>query len=552
MLSSSAGDPQRFDSQKIIMIAIPSLPSPHAVALHRARTELLKFTQWTKPDYQVARHHRIMGRWLDRLQVGVIKRLMLFCPPRHGKSELVSRRLPAFYMGKHPDREVVVSSYAADLANKMNRDVQRIIEQPEYRRLFPGVRMPMVGERQHGRQKAKRTDSFFELVGRKGSLRSAGVGGGITGMGFHLGIIDDPLKNFEEAHSQVIRDKLDEWYSSTFWTRQAANSSILITMTRWHHDDIAGRLLERMAADNDADQWTVVRLPAVADEDLHPDDHRQVGEVLWPERFDERFMQQARGTLGSYLFTGLYQQTPEQEGGNYFKAMWFDQSVKDAGDFWDMDVRGLIGKIQCPVFVSVDPACSEDQQADFTAIGVFAVTPWNDLIVLDMVRERLPLEGISKRVLEVCHKWKAGWVSFEATGFQMAVVNQARQTKGMPPVREMSHEGKGKLVRATPAIIKAESGQIFLRQPSDAELSALKDAGKTYWKKAFIDELTAFTGLDDRHDDQVDVLSYAVWQLPRMAMDRSKDDLKSEHSSTRPSIDSIAERVGLWGRGQTR
>lgn len=520
------------------MIDHRDIPPPNALDCWRARGEIIPFTTWTKPDYKVARHHRIVGTWLDRLVCGSIKRLMLFMPPRHGKSELVSRRLPAYYLGRNPSHEVVISSYAADLANRMNRDVQRIIEDHRFRQVFPGVRLPVVGERSfRGRNKAKRTDSFFELVQHGGSLRSAGVGGGITGMGFHLGIIDDPLKNFEEAHSQVVRDKLDEWYSSTFWTRQAADARILVTMTRWHHDDIAGRLIDRMASDADADQWIVVRLPAVADDDLHLDDWRKPGEVLWPERFDERFMTAARGTLGSYLFTGLYQQTPQQEGGNYFKSFWFDQQVRDAGDFWSLDVRGLAPKTLCPIYVTVDPACSEDQQADYTAIGVFGVTPWNDLMILDMVRERLPIEQIIPRVLEVCRKWNAGWCSFEATGFQLALVNQARRTPGMPPVRELSHEGKGKLVRATPAIIKAESGQFFLN--ADAP-----------WKKEFVDECCSFAGLNDKHDDMVDCLSYSVWHVPRLAMDRTGGkDIESERSNIRPELESVAARIGLWGRG---
>ncbi|HEX7765790.1 MAG TPA: terminase family protein, partial [Nitrospira sp.] len=388
-------------------IQLADLPSRLAFDLHRARTELLSFTTWTKPDFQVGRHHKIMCRWLDRLAAGVVKRLMIFAPPRHTKSELVSRRLPAFYLGKNPKEEVVLATYGADLANRMNRDVQRIIDDPKYRQVFPGIRLPVPGERTRGRwggNKPKRTDSYFELVGRKGCLRSAGVGGGITGMGFHLGIIDDPLKNFEEAYSPVIRDKLDEWYASTFWTRQAKDAKILVTMTRWHHDDIAGRLIDRMHEDQDADQWVVIRLPAVADDNLWSEDDREIGEVLWPERFDERFMQQAKGALGSVLFTGLYQQTPLQEGGNYFKSFWFDQSFRDAGEFWDVDKRGPVGKLQCPVFMTVDPAANEKRAADYTAIGVFAQTPWNDLLVLDMIRERLPLEGIAKKMLEVSQK----------------------------------------------------------------------------------------------------------------------------------------------------
>ena len=517
----------------------------------RARTELARFTAWTKPDYQTAWHNALICRYLDRLVEGDITRLMIFCPPRHGKSELVSRRLPAYFLGRNPTSHVILSAYSADLADRMNRDVQRIMDSPAYRQLFPFVRLPEVGSRSNTHaMREKRTDSLFEIVGRRGSLRSAGIGVGITGMGFHLGIIDDPIKDWEEAHSTVIRDKVDEWYTSTFWTRQESakdgqQARILLTMTRWHHDDLAGRLIERAEQDRDADQWTILRLPALADYDLHEEDERESGEALWPGRYDERFMAKARASLGSYLFTGMYQQTPTVEGGQHFKEDWFSKRFSFMTDDRGEHVLvpdGLGGadkfaKCDCTIFATCDPAASEKQAADFTAIAVWLLTPKNDLCLVDMVRERLGVNNITPRLYEICKRWGVSFVGIENSGFQLAIIRECRRTLGMPPVRELSHENKSKLVRATPAIIKAEAGQILLLEGAD-------------WIKRYVDELIKFTGLEDKHDDQVDVTAYAVWQLPRMGKDVELDrEIEQEHSSTRPEHTSYAEERGLWGRG---
>ena len=484
-----------------------ALAAAELLARRRGRESLLPFTTYTMPTYSVNWHHRLMAAKLDNWAAGRIKRLMLFTPPRHGKSELASRRLPALLFGQNPACHVISCSYSADLASRMNRDVQRIMDGPAYGRLFPDTRLGGANVRTHAGGWLRNND-IFEIVAHGGSYRSAGVGGGITGMGFTRGIIDDPIKNAEEAASPTIREKVWEWYTSAFWTRQAPAAGILLIMTRWHVDDLAGRLLKLQAEDPEADQWEVVNLEAVkTGRAATPGDPRQPTQSLWEDRYGRDFLRAARSTLGSRQFDALYQGNPTQEGGNHFQEAWFrpvwswaavHQEQDSYALKWPDGRRELHYLHQCPRFAVVDPAASEKQAADFTAIGVFARTPTNDLLVLDMVRERLGVDRIVPRLLEVCRAWRPEWVGMESTGFQVAVANAARRTPGMPAVRDLSHQGKGKLVRATPAIIKAEAGQILL--PAEA----------VAWKKPFVDELIQFTGDGDAHDDQVDVLAYAV------------------------------------------
>ena len=311
------------------------------------------------------------------------------------------------------------------------------------------------------------------------------------------------------------------------------DARILLTMTRWHHDDLAGRLLQRMAENQDADEWVVLRFPALADHNLHPDDKREFDAPLWPERLTRKFLESARANSGARMFAAMYQQTPMPDGGNHFKVEWFNKRYQVDGDYYVLGDRRF-RKSDCGIFVTCDPAASEKESADHTAIGVWANTPQNDLLLLEVVRERLGLERIVPELLNVCQRWRPGWVAVEATGFQVSIVNEANHTTGMPIVREISHKGKSKLVRATPAVILAESGRLLLPDSAD-------------WVKAYLDELVRFTGLNDREDDQVDMTAYAVWEMPSLIVDPSKG-VEVEHSSTRPTRESNAEASNLWGR----
>lgn len=288
-----------------------------------ARRDLLAFTRYTMPDFQVSWHHQIVADHLTRFARGEIKRLMLFMPPRHTKSELVSRRLPAFIYGINPNARIIAASYSADLAQRMNRDVQRIIDTPEYGRLFPDTRLFGKNIRTVADGSYLRNSDIFEIVGRDGVYRGAGIGGGITGMGFDYGIIDDPIKSRAEANSVTYRDHSWEWLRGVFYTRQQKGAGILLTVTRWHEDDLPGRLLALADSNPNADQWVILRFPAIADGELHPGDPRSPGEPLWPGMYNLEQLNAIRATIGEFEWNAQYQQTPKAPEGNRFKRAWF-------------------------------------------------------------------------------------------------------------------------------------------------------------------------------------------------------------------------------------
>lgn len=286
-----------------------------------AREELLGFTQYTYPGYRANWHHARLAAALDGVLAGRIMRLMVFMPPQHGKSELVSRRFPAYALGRNPELGVVAGSYSADLATEMSRDVQKVIDDKAYRAVFPGTRLASEKDPDL-RQAAK-----FGVPGHDGKYISVGVGGGITGKSMDIGIIDDPVKSREEAESDAYRRRVWNWYKDDIRTRRRDDSArIVVTMTRWHEDDLAGRLLRAAREDKLADQWTVISLPAICTE-LKAGDPRQLDEALWPSRFSRIDLETTRVGSGSYAWSALYQQEPVPPGGGMFKRHWFAQRV---------------------------------------------------------------------------------------------------------------------------------------------------------------------------------------------------------------------------------
>ena len=295
-----------------------------------ARQNLLAFTQYTFPDYEVNWHHRILADKLTKFATGEIKRLIVLMHPRAGKTELVSRRLPAFILGCNPDAHFMGASYSADFASDNNRRVQRIMDSPEYSRLFPATKLYGKNIRSTATGSYLRNADVFEIVNHKGSYRGVGVGGAATGFGFDHAALDDPIKNRQEANSLTYRNSVWDWFRAVFYTRQEKNAGILITVTPWHEDDVVHRILNLAASDPQADQWEVIRFPAQAEEPLSPEDPRDLGEWLWPAKFTPDTYRTLRATIGGYEWNALYQLRPTAPEGNRFKRHWFREEKRVA------------------------------------------------------------------------------------------------------------------------------------------------------------------------------------------------------------------------------
>jgi hypothetical protein len=264
-----------------------------AAAIALAAGDLACFSALTWPRFELAHHHRQIIEQLEAIERGDISRLMIFLPPRHGKSLLGSQLFPAWYLGRHPDHSIIAASYGSELAVDFGRRVRNLVAAPVYGAIFPQAKMASDSASAH---------RFSLLSG--GGYFALGAGGAITGRGANLLLIDDPTKSAADANSDAYRRSLHEWFVSTAYTRlQGDNAAIVIVATRWHMDDLPGWLLREHAEEN----WTVLSLPAFAETD---EGWRKEGDALWPKRFALKRLEQMRATVGGAAWASLYQQRP--------------------------------------------------------------------------------------------------------------------------------------------------------------------------------------------------------------------------------------------------
>lgn len=285
----------------------------------KARIELSKrhfrdFISYTKPDYEFNWHHEALCAKMDAFAKGIIRKLMVFMPPQHGKSQLTTRHFPAYLLGVRPRTKIVVCSYSATLAQSFNRDIQRIIDDIPYHEVFPETILSESNVTTNAHGNFLRNADIFETVGHRGFVKTVGVGGSLTGTPIDVGIIDDPFKDREEAMSIRIRDKVFSWFTDVFRTRLHNESQELLIMTRWDEDDLAGRILR---VEND---WEVVTLQAIKEREV-PGDPRQIGEALWPSRHSLQRILSIKET-SPFTFSSLYQQEPKPSSEALVLPQW--------------------------------------------------------------------------------------------------------------------------------------------------------------------------------------------------------------------------------------
>lgn len=498
-------------------------------AAERARRELarrhvLDFARYVAPWYRPARVHAVIAEALERvaryIETGGKEgtgRLMVFMPPRHGKTALVSQFFPAWLLGRMPDAKVILASYAADLAVANSRAVRGLLRDARYAPIFgalAAVDTPVALSDE------SRSAASWELASpHRGGLTAAGVGGGITGKGAHLLVIDDPFKNREEAESASRRELVWRWYTSSAYTRLEPGGAIVVVHTRWHQDDLAGRLLKRMAMDPLADRWEVISLPALPEEGLFRNDAnerraalleglwvdaadplgRDKGEALWPERYSAEALRRVRATVGDYDWFALYQQQPRPLGGAFLRREWF-RLVRPADA-----PRGVVWMRYW------DLAVSEREGADYTASIAAAMGEDGTVYYRDMVRGRWSWPETRRRMLAQ-HEIDPPNVVWgvEDTAFQLAAFQELMREPALAgraiwrvSVREM---GGDKRTRALPLQARAAQGRVALVMGP--------------WVEEFLAEAVAFP--KGAHDDQVDAAAGALWMLSKRAMRRAQ------------------------------
>lgn len=298
-----------------------------------ARRSLLEFTKYMKPDYQVNWHHRLVAEKLDAFIRGEIKHLAIFMPTQTGKSELSSRRLPAYLLGKFPNKRIGITSYSHPRAAQFNRDVQRIIDTSEYQGLFPKTCISKKNVRDDAHRGELRNADIFEIIGERGYLVSTGIGGALTGFSLDILILDDTVKNRADAMSIAVQKRNNDWWDAVAKTRLDNSGQILIINTRWDEDDLAGYILKKKEFD-----FEVIVLPALKVDNENPEDPREIGEALW-EAKHSRKRYEAQKLANPVVFEALQQQNPgtPTEILVYPKPWKQIEEMPGYSEFWGLD-----------------------------------------------------------------------------------------------------------------------------------------------------------------------------------------------------------------------
>lgn len=431
----------------------------------KRQTRRPTFGAWLRevtPTYSWRAPHLLhLQAQLDKVTSGEIDRLMIFLPPRHGKSECATVRYPVWRLENDPALTIIVGAYNKTLADTFSRKARRIAK----------GRIALDNERQAA-------DEWMTLEG--GVFRAAGVGTGVTGKGAKLIIIDDPVKSREEANSQAYRDRVWNWYRDDLYTRLEPNGAIVLIMTRWHEDDLAGRILDS----EDADSWHVVNLPALAEENDALG--RAPGQALWPDRFDETDLERIRTVLGTPSFTALYQQRPTPPEGGMFKRHWFE-------------IVGAVPR-EASRIRAWDKAGTEDG-GDYTVGLLMAKDKQGIYYVEDVVRGQfsdLQRETIIQQTADMDRERGTItiWLEQEpgSGGKDSAKITVRRLAGHTVKVERATGD---KVTRAQPYAAQCEAENVKLVRGA--------------WNAAYLAELTGFPY--GTHDDQVDASSLAFNKL---------------------------------------
>ena len=437
----------------------------HGQLLALAHEDLACYSiaQW--PQFERAAHHELIISKLEAVERGEIKRLMISLPPRHGKSFITSSIFPAWFLGKHPSHHVMFTTYGQELSDDFGRRVRNYITDPIHQAIFPSCRLSEDSTAAHR----------FNTIAR-GAYFAVGRGGPITGRGADLLLIDDPIKDREEANSETIRRTLHEWYASVAYTRLTPDGAIIIIQTRWHEDDLAGWLLREHSGEN----WDVLSLPAIAEQD---ESFRKEGEALWLEKFPLLVLQRIRTGISGRAWASLYQQRPAAAEGVIFKRDW-----------WQLFSPPLTVKLD-QIVQSWDTAFKKGTENDFSACTTWGVTS-DGYYLLHLWRGRVEFPELKRVLASLAEEWKPNAILVEDKASGQSLIQELKLSAALPIIPVKVDSDKQSRAQAVTPLI--EAGKIFLPQSAP-------------WVSDFVEEMACFP--NGTHDDVVDATTQALNHL---------------------------------------
>jgi predicted phage terminase large subunit-like protein len=433
-----------------------------------AQNDFLKFAQEMWPGFINGRHHKIMAKKFEEIASGECRRLIVNMPPRHTKSEFASFLLPAWYLGKYPDRKVIQTSNTAELAVGFGRKVRNLVGSEQYAKIFPNVALKS-DSKAAGRWGTNAGGDYFAI----------GVGGTVTGKGADLLIIDDPHSEQEAAIAATnpeVYDKVFEWYSSGPRQRLQPGGAIVIIMTRWSKRDLVGKIL-KSSVERDGEEWEVIEFPAILPS----------GNSLWPEFWPVNELLALKNELPVSKWNAQYMQTPTSEAGALVKREWWR--------IWEKETPP-----QCDFIIqSWDTAFTKNERSDYSACTTWGVFYLNEneadphIILLDAFKDRLEFPELKAKALEMYKEWEPDAFVVEAKAAGSPLIYELRRM-GIPVSEFTPTRGNDKIARMNSVTDLFSSGKVW--------------APERRWAEEVIEEMAAFP--NSEHDDLVDSSTQAL------------------------------------------
>jgi hypothetical protein len=447
-----------------------------------AKREFLRYIKYVSKWFRISWHHRVIAEALERVERGELKRLMIFLPPRHSKSEMVSISFPTWVLGRDKDKSIMEASYSADLAAEFGRQARNIVDSFEYKNIFDTTLA-----------EDSKSKSVWSTNGR-GRYNALGVGGAATGKGADILIIDDPIKNRKDADSFLIRDNIYKWYQSTARTRLSPTGAVILVVTRWHDDDLAGRLLDKEISSDTYQDWEVISFPAIAEED---EEFRLKGEALWPDQYNLVNLLKTKAEVGSYEWSSLYQQNPVDTESQEFKKEMFKYISKDD-----------VAEKRTNCWITIDPAVKEKDKADYTGTVINRVDEDNNWYIKSS-KKRMDSVKLIKHIFNLWAIEQPEAIGIEETTYYDAVYPFLKQEMVVrnifPIIYPLKHHGIKKELRIRGLLPRYEAGKIY---HIIGECDSLEEEQVRFPKGKNDDELDA-----EAYQEQI--ITYPIKEIPR-------------------------------------